>query len=246
MNNGRLKAEKINWLRPYESARRLYEDGKYLSAYLAASDAVSQAMKAYELTLRKRMWGARFAGLKDEKIRDEMYKIARQDALQIISMSEDVEIRNSAIKLLILLPGEDIKKWCVMGIDELQSAELVGIATEEDKGDLIAELKNSLGSAIKKENPEKALKIFLDAYDLLSKKGTTLAGHLMQNAGTCQLMLADVEKDESRRLAHPEKAREYLGKALENYPRDQTAHRETTSRKLNDAIEKIKKITSAG
>jgi len=104
---------------------------------------------------------------------------------------------------------------------------------------LKGELKNSLGLEVKKSYPEEAMRIFIDAYETVSKS-TTLAGHLLHNAGTCWLEMANAEKDNLKKWSYLTYALDNLEKSLKEYPEDQIDHRKTVEGKIKDTENKIK------
>lgn len=226
-----------DWKRPFERAEALYGEGKYLEALKPAEEAVGIIAELHALALRKAAWSARQIGLKNDSKREEMYKVAREYARLILEISHNVEMRNSAIKLLVILPDEDVKRLCSMGVSELRRAPNLDDRVRED---MIGELENSRGLAIQGGYPLDAERIFLGAYATVSKK-TTLAGHLLNNTGGCWIKMAESEKDDPQRLFYLERAVGYFEKALEEYPEDQVGHRNALKKKMQDIKDRIQK-----
>lgn len=219
----------------YQKAEKLYTDGKYEKAVPVAEEAMKIATDSLVKALRKQAWSAKHAGHKNAEIRDKMYEIAFACAKKILEISGDPEARNSAIKLLILLPGAKTKELCEMGLKELDKAYFI----YQKRENLKAELKNSLGLEVRKVNPAEAICIFLNAYETVSK-GTTLAGHLLHNAGTSWLIMANAEKKNLKKWSYLTYALDNLEKALKEYPVDQIGHIKAVKGKLNDIENKIK------
>lgn len=227
------------WVNPFKEANKLYDVGAYPDAFRFANEAAEFIEKDYVLILRKRMWSAYHVGFKEEVKRAEMYEIARKDARLVLATSNDLRIRNSAIKLLIILPDEDVRRLCSVGIRELSLSNL----SSQEKEDLKGELRNSLGLEVKKSYPDKAIHIFTDAYETVSK-GTTLTGHFKHNAGTCWLEMANIEKDNMKKMAYLTHALDNLQQALKEYPANQLAHRKTVEEKIKDIKNKTKEINN--
>lgn len=220
-----------------EEAEKYYQSEDFDNSIVKASEAIATIRECEVIALRKRAWSNKHKGHKNPEIREECYREAKNDAYEILEISKDVETRNSAIKLLILLPDENVKILCNAGINEAENSGL----SEQEKGNLKAELKNSLGLEIKKSDPEEAMRVFNDAYESVTKN-TTLAGHLKHNAGTCYLEMANAENNNLDKYSYLIDALEYLQKALKEYPASQTLHRSAVERKIKDTENKIKEV----
>lgn len=222
-----------------EEAEKSYSNGNLDDSIVMASKAIEIIKECEAIALRKRGWSKKHKGHKNPEIRDALYSEAKNDAYEILEISKDVKTRNSAIKLLMLLPDGNIKILCNAGINEVENSSLSG----QEKGDLKAELKNSLGLEVKKSDPEEAMRIFNDAYESVTKS-TTLAGHLKHNAGTCWLEMANVENDNLNRWSYLTYALDNLEKALQEYPADQTFHRKAVEGKIEDIKRKIEEVNN--
>lgn len=228
------------WKESYEKAEELYAAGKYPEAFNSAGKAIESVSKEFVLALRNAAWSARYIGFKDESKRSEMYEIARKYARLMLAISTDVQARNSAIKLLMLLPGENNLELCHLGIDELEKAQFFD---ESIKEDLLGELKNSLGIEVRKTDPKAALVIFEEAYRRV-RSGTKIAGHLMQNAAICWLMLKNKTAYKSLKLQYANRAIPLLEKALKEYPLKEAEHRRSAQNKIDKTNEEIKELGS--
>ncbi|MCK5490861.1 MAG: hypothetical protein KAI67_03385 [Candidatus Pacebacteria bacterium] len=221
-----------------KEANKAYSDGNHKEALELATDAERIALEMTIQATRKKSWSARQVGYKenDESIRVKMYCIARTGAQFILDYSRDFEMRNSAIKLLMLLPGSDIESLCKIGVREVKFAELIN---EGEKESWIGELRNSLGIEVRKTDPRQAMDIFLSTHETVKSK-TVIAGHLMQNAGTCLLMQMNETKYINMKHYYAHKAIQLLQKAIDEYPEDQKGHRESVKNKINNTKEEIK------
>ena len=217
----------------YKETGILYDNGEYRKANAPSLEAVNVAVKLLVMALRKKGWTNRQIGYKNPEARDKAYKVALNCAQEILKMSEDVEERNSAIKLLILLPEIDIEPLCNMGIRELDGSNL----DYQERDNLKAELSNSLGLEIRKTDPARAFVIFTESFKTV-EKGTIIAGHLMHNAGTCLLILKN-EATHIEKYSHARSAIRYLERALENYPKDQKGHRDAVEKKITNTQKEI-------
>ena len=204
----------------------LYEDGKYSGAIQACSLALEYTRDNEEIVVvfNKRGWAARYDGFKSENeaYRKEMYKIAREDWRKVLELSSDTNLRISAIKGLMLLPGENGKELYQTGI----------VTIDKYANNLKAEIGNSYGLMVREKDPMKATTIFWNAYKTV-EKGTIIAGHLMQNLGTCLLILKNNDKDPRQKLSHAIEAVQYLKIAMKEYPENQFEHRRSTQRKID-------------
>jgi len=213
-------------------ANSLYEDGKYSRAVKACSLALKYAQDNEQIavTLKRRGWAARYDGFKskDEAYRKAAYKMARKDWRKVLEMSSDIDLKISAIKGLMLLPEEDSEELYQIGI----------VAIDEHAKNLKAELGNSYGLMIREEDPRRATFIFLNAYETV-EKGTTIAGHLMQNAGTCYLMLKGQEEIVFQKRHYSIEAIKYLEIAMEEYPENQIEHRRSAQGKIDRTREEM-------
>ncbi len=217
-------------------AEELYKKAEYEKAIEQADISLELAIELkneeYQATaLNKRAWPERYIGFKtkDEDLRAKMYNLAKKDWQAVLEKSNDTKIRISAIKGLILLPGENVKELCNVGIQEIHNSHLETQEAENMK----AELKNSREIETRKTDPKKAEEGFLKAYETV-QHGTVIAGHLLQNAGTCCLMLLKDAKDSYDKYNLAQRAILLLEKALEEYPADQIEHRKSTQNKINN------------
>ena len=208
----------------------LYDDGRHSGAVKVCSSALKFAKNDEQIAiaLDRRGWSARYVGFKDRdgKNREAAYKMAREDWQRVLKISSDIDLRISAIKGLILLPEEDGEELYRTGIT----------AVNQYADNLKAELGNSYGLMVREEDPEKAIHIFLNTYGTVEKE-TVIAGHLMQNVGTCYLILKGLEKNVFQRNLYAIEAINYLEIAIKEYPKDQIKHRGSTQGK----IDRIKK-----
>lgn len=127
-----------------EEAEKYYLSENFDNAIVKASEAIAIIRECEAIALRKRAWSNKHKGHKNPEIREECYGKSKNDAYKILEISKDVETRNSAIKLLMFLPDENIKILCKAGINEVENSS----SSEQKKGDLKAELKNSFGKVI--------------------------------------------------------------------------------------------------
>ncbi len=219
-----------------KGADELYENGEWRRSVDIANVAVDTAREIgneeYSANaLNRRGWGERYVGFKSDnpEERKVMYEAARKDWKVTLEKSKNLRTRISAIKGLILLPGKDVKKLCNIGIQEIQNSHL----DAQEKENIKAELENSREIETRKTDPQKAEKGFLKSYETV-QHGTVIAGHLLQNAGTCCLMLLKDAKDAYDKYYLARRAILLLEKALEEYPADQIEHRKSTQNKINN------------
>ncbi len=222
-------------------ADNLYTAGKWEAAMNAASAALEAANKTSNEensadALNRRGWSARYVGFKSDnpEVKKEMYENARRDWKEVLNISKNLKTRISAIKGLILLPNAKIEILYAMGMEEIKR-------NQQDLENLEAELMNSKAIEIRKTDQVRAFNMFEDAYKIV-RRGTVIAGHLKQNAGTCWLMLLKEEKDLYRRELFAHRAIKNLKEALNEYPSDQTEHRKSTEKKLANAEEELKQL----
>lgn len=215
-----------------------YGNGKWKESIPFATGAMSAARDEEEVALAQngRAWGERYVGYKtdDPKERQRMYELARLDWRAVLEKSKNIDIRISAIKGLILLPEENVPELCDLGVREIKTQ----ISEYQRREDMKAELLNSKGIDIRKTDPVAAEGIFLDAYETV-EHGIVIAGHLINNAGVCHLMLKNQAEDKGDKRKHAEKAIEYLRKALIEYPEDQIEHRRAAQRKIDNTLKEI-------
>jgi len=218
-----------------QAANELYKDGKYPEAIRACSLALKYTHDVEEIavTLDQRGWAARYDGFKskDEAYGKAAYKIAKEDWRKVLEISSDINLKTSAIKGLMLLPEEDGEELFQMGM----------AAIDRYTNDLKAELGNSYGLMVRQEDPIGATKIFRDAYRMV-EKGTVIAGHLMQNLGTCLLIRENDESDPRWKRVLGVEAVECLEIAMEEYPESQIEHRRSTQGKIDRTNEEIKML----
>ena len=148
--------------------------------------------------------------------------MARTDWRKVLELSSDINIKVSAIKGLMLLPGEGTMSLCQVGMADI----------DNHAKNLKAEIKNSFGLSIREKDPRKAVSVFRSVYRTV-EKGTTIAGHLMQNMATCWLIIKDQEKDLVWKIDSANKAIEYLKIAMKEYPEGEIEHRRSTQEKIN-------------
>lgn len=219
----------------YEETEILYDNGEYKKANVPSLRAVNAAVELLVMALGKRGWTARYIGYKNPEERNAAYKTAKSCTEEILRMSKDIKARNSAIKLLILLPDQDVELLCNMGIRELDGSDL----DYQEKENLKAELRNSLGIEIRKTNSVKAFHMFDEAFKTV-EKGTTIAGHLKHNIATCFLILKNETVHEKKKMSYARDAIKYLEEALDNYPIDQKGHRKAVEDKIKNTRSEIK------
>lgn len=214
-------------------ADNLYAAGKWEAAVSAASAALEAAKATGNEensadVLNRRGWSERYVGFKsknpDEK--NAMYEAARKDWRVVLEKSKNLKTRISAIKGLILLPDEDVNQLCDMGMLEIKN-------DQQEKENLKAELINSKAIELRKTDPAQASNMFFGAHKKVQPR-TVIAGHLMQNAGTCWLMLLKEEKDFYKRKLFAQRAISCFEQALMEYSADQIEHRKSTQNKLDN------------
>ncbi len=219
-----------------QAANDLYEKGEYSKAIQACFFALEHAENDEKIAvvLDRRGWSARYVGFKseDEGNREAAYKMAKEDWRKVLEISSDIDLKISAIKGLMLLPGEGGEKLFRMGI------AIVDKHAENPK----AELRNSYGLLIREKNPVGAADLFRNAYKTV-EKGTTIAGHLMQNLGTCLLIMKNDEEDPKWKMTYAIKAIRYLETAMEEYPESQIEHRRSTQEKIDNTKKEIEALT---
>ncbi|MCK4799573.1 hypothetical protein KAS31_01190 [Candidatus Parcubacteria bacterium] len=213
-------------------AKIYYEGGKYYEAIQVCNFALTYAKNDEEiaLVLNKRGYAERYFGFKStlDRHRENSYKKARADWKKVLEISSDIELKISAIKGLMLLPGEDIEAL-------YQTGEVTVLNYANN---LIAEIMNSYGLVIRETDIDKAISIFTEGYGK-AKKGSTIAGHLMQNIGTCWLMLKNQEESLELKKEYAISAIGYLKIALQEYPEDQIEHRRSVQEKIDNTQAEI-------
>lgn len=223
----------------------LYAAGEYEAARNAASRALEVALEIAKETgndensadaLSRRAWSERYVGFKSDnpKVQKEMYESARIDWLEVLFLSKNLKTRISAIKGLILLPNANIESLYEMGTEEIKR-------NQQELENLEAELMNSKAIEIRKTDQVRAFNMFEDAFKIV-RRGTVIAGHLKQNAGTCWLMILKNEKDPYMKELFANRAIKNLKEALAEYPADQAEHRKSTEKKLANAEEELKQL----
>lgn len=224
-----------------KEADELYANGEWLKAIKPASMAkeVAKTIGNNEYiaeALNRRGWSTRYVGFKSKIPNEinELYKDAYRDWQGVLSKSTNLKTRISAIKGLILLPGENVNQLCDQGMLEIKN-------DQQEKENLKAELINSKAIELRKTDPLVAFNMFTQAYETVQHR-TVIAGHLLQNAGTCWLMLLKDEKDLYNRKHFAQRAILCLEKALEEYPNDQTEHRKSTQNKLDNTRKDLEKF----
>lgn len=227
--------EETGFKENFQMANDLYRDGKYSEAihacFLALNYVEGDEEKA--VVLNRRGWAARYDGFKseEEKHKEEVYEMAGNDWRAVLELSSNIDLKISAIKGLMLLPGEDTKRLCQIGMTNV----------DNHAKNLKAEIRNSFGLSIKEKDPRGAISIFRGVYSTV-EKGTTIAGHLMQNIGTCWLILKNREKALTWKISHATKAIECFEIAMKEYPKDQVEHRRSTQGKIDRTKEEIEEM----
>lgn len=223
-------------------ADNLYAAGKWEAAVSAASAALEAAKATGNEensadVLNRRGWSERYVGFKTDSldIRREMYENARRDWQEVLNISKNLKTRISAIKGLILLPDENIQQLCEKGLLEIKR-------NEQELENLKAEMINSQAIEIRKTDPVQASNMFVRAHEKVQPQ-TVIAGHLMQNAGTCWLMLLKEEKGLYQRYLFAQRAISCFEQALMEYPADQTEHRKSTQTKLDNIKKDLVRYT---
>lgn len=220
-----------------QAANTFYKGGKYSEAIQACFFALTYAKSDEEkaVVLNRRGWAARYDGFKseEEKYKEEAYKMAREDWRKVLELSSDINLKISAIKGLMLLPGGNAKGLCRMGMTII----------DKHAENLKIEIRNSFGLSIMEKDPRGALSVFRSAYYGTAEKGTTIAGHLMQNMGTCWLILKNQQKALVWRRSYAVNAVECLEIAMKEYPEDQIEHRGSTQEKINRTEKEIEEMT---
>ncbi|MCK4454038.1 hypothetical protein KAU51_01660 [Candidatus Parcubacteria bacterium] len=219
-----------------EKRDKEYSDGNWKESIPFATAAISVAIQATALAQNGRAWGRRYVGYKtdDPQERETMYRLARQDWRAVLKTSTNIDTRISAIKGLMLLPEENIPELCELGIREIK----LRIPEYQRRENIKAELLNSKGIDVRKTNPEDAERIFLNAYETV-ERGIVIAGHLINNAGVCHLILKNQAEDKGEKREHAEQAIKYLKMALKEYPEDQIEHRRAAQKKIDNTLMEI-------
>lgn len=222
--------------------------------------AKNAAMGLLSPVFAEELWAARYDILKNENLSPDERKIKYYEEVVpdcelfldlTVNQKQHIKERVSVIKLLLLIPGQNIKELCCLGIKELESSDL----KEVEKNNYKAELFNSLGISYKRNNTPKAIRI-LKLGLKLAVPGTVISGHLLQNLGDCYQNYFRLEKgadkaedcikESSERdkrealedmVGAYEKAIECWNKALELYPKKHEEHR----RSVQERIENIEK-----
>ena len=222
------------WKTEKKQAENLYKDGKYPAAIIIMTKVIESLVEYLASALRTRAWAARQIGYKNPAERERNYRIARDDAGLILTISRDISTIISAIKLLLVLPDANIAKLHLRGIEEISKADL----SFQEKEDLKGDLYNSIGLVVMKYDPASAFARFIEAFKTVTKS-TATAGHLKHNAGTCLLMLKNKEQDIKSKTGLANSAITYLEEALEHYPSDQKGHREAVEKKITNTKREI-------
>ena len=216
-------------------ADTFYKDGKYSEAVQACFFALTHAKsdEGKAVVLNRRGWAARYDGFKsgEKEHREEAYEMARTDWRKVLELSSDINIKVSAIKGLMLLPGENVEALCRMG----------EVAISNYANNLTAEIINSYGLVVRGTDIDKAISIFTKGYEE-AERGTTISGHLAQNIGTCRLMQKDQEKSLKSKKECAISAIISLRVALEEYPENQIEHRRSVQGKIDNTQAEIAEI----
>ena len=218
--------------RNLQAANIFYKDGEYSEAVQACFFALVYAKSNEEkaVVLNRRGWAARYDGFKseEEKHREGAYEMARKDWRKVLELSSDIDLKISAIKGLMLLPGEDVKALCQMG----------KVTVSNYANNLTAEIMNSYGLVIRETDVDEAMSIFEKGYEK-AEKGTTISGHLAQNVGTCRLIQKDREKSLKLKREYALGAMISLRVALKEYPENQIEHRRSVQGKIDNTQKEI-------
>lgn len=218
-----------------------YQERK-LDKALTLLDAANEI--SFEIQLQNdafRAWTLRYKGFGDESIRTESYSEATKICLEVLEKSEFmkkqfVEVRNRVIKLLMLLPGQNVESCFKQGKVELKAS----ILDKADQDTLEAQLLNSLGIPLKMKYPRRAIRIFERAVKL-AKYGTPDYSNPLQNESDCwKNLLRDSKNLKDMEEAYL-KAKECLEKALQSYPNKEKGHRESVMKKFNQLEEEKEK-----
>lgn len=217
-----------------------YKYGYYESSNDWATKAIGAARDKEEIALAvvKRGWGERFRGFKidDPDERKKMYLAAKHDWLFVLEDEpKDIDVMISAIKGLMLLPGEDVYELYELGEREIAKR----VTDSQERKNLEGELGNSQGIQVRAKYPKTAMQIFLYHYKEVTP-GTVVAGHLIKNLAVCCLMLKNSELDKQEKAEYANVAIGYLRKSLKEYPLEQIEHRRDAQAKIDNTIEEIK------
>lgn len=219
-----------------QAANIFYKDGKYFEAIQACFFALTNAKNNEEkaVVLNRRGWAVRYEGFKseEEKHKEEAHEMARNDWRAVLELSSNIDLKISAIKGLMLLPGENTRRLCQVGMANV----------DNHAKNLKAEIKNSFGLSIREKDPRGALSVFRNVYGTV-EKGTAIAGHLMQNMGTCWLILKSQQEALVWRRSYAVNAVECLEIAMKEYPKDQVEHRRSTQEKINNTEKEIEEMS---
>lgn len=233
-----------------EKGRAKYKSGHFAEAKINLGIAKDQSMSLLAPAFAEWLWATRYEILKDESLdaimkKTRYYEEVVPDAelflqITIRNIAGYVKERISVIKLLLLIPDQDIENLCAQGLGELEEAMDEGIIRDNLK----AEILNSLGIFYKRPDTPLAIKKFEEALELATP-GTVICGHLLQNLGDCyQNYFRDSEKSASKRAEAFHQALDCWHLALENYPEDQKVHRESVQKRINGINEEMKKKTA--
>ena len=218
---------------------KYYKKGYYGQSIYWATRAIELARNKEEmaLALNARAWGERYVGYKadDPMVKDKMYALAKGDWTAVLeTMPEDIDVVISAIKGFMLLPGNDVEELYKLGAREIEKR----IVDDQTKDNLKADLINSMGIIAREKDPEVAERIFLQGYEIV-ESGITTAGHLINNAGVCHLILKNQAEEKNEKYLHAKVALEFLTEALDHYPLDQIEHRRAAQKKIDNTLKEI-------
>lgn len=235
------------YLTSLEKGRAQYKSGQFAAAKINLGLAKDQSISLLAPAFAEWLWASRYEILKDEGLdaaakKTRYYEEVVPDAelfLQITlqNMAALVKERVSVIKLLLLIPDQNIEELCAQGLGELEESMAEGVARDNLK----AEILNSLGIFYKRTATPQAIKKFKEALKLATQ-GTVIYGHLLQNLGDCyQNYFRDSDKSASDRVKAFHQALECWQLALENYPKDQRVHRESVEKRIKNINEEMEK-----
>ncbi|MDD3190536.1 MAG: tetratricopeptide repeat protein [Candidatus Pacebacteria bacterium] len=243
----------------------MYKNGEWFNARIKLKMAREAAMDLFSPVFAEELWAARYDIFKNENLLSDE-KIAKYEGEVVpdcrlfleltANQKRYVEERVSVIKLLLLIPGQNIKELCCLGIKDLKASDLA----EVNKRNLEAEFLNSLAIPYKRTNTPKAVRILRRGLDL-AVPGTVISGHLLQNLGDCfknyfklergldkeETCLKDGnEKDKGEAyidmIGAYDKAIKCWNKALELYPKQNKEHRRSVQERIKSIEEEKDKI----
>ena len=216
----------------FSEAEEYYKNGEYYEAIQVCKFALTCVGNNEEraLVLNKRGYAERYLGFRStsEEHRENSYKKAGTDWREVLIISSDIELQISAIKGLMLLPGEDLEALC----------RISKVAILNYSNNLTAEIMNLYGLVIRGTDTNEAMFIFEKGYGK-AERGTIISGHLAQNIGICRLMQKNQEKDLRSKREYAISAMISLRVALEEYPENEIEHRRSVQGKIDNTQKEI-------